>query len=237
MTTPEVVRPKTGANESAGLKGESQGATCDKQKLRKYRGVRDFCDMRTESGQPKPGFSPPILPYSNQQLLFWTEFLKEFWEWAVRYAHARCRNFADAEEVVSEAIEKAATTYNGTGNRKTWLTWKLRGAITKLRRNDGQWQPIFLELAQEVAETPRSIEVDTFLNLEERERRGFLAKALRSLSKQERRLFWLRTMRGLEYDDIFKRPAITRGCARVKVYRATKQVRQILLALLEGSQA
>jgi RNA polymerase sigma factor (sigma-70 family) len=196
--------------------------------------------MRPEPGQPKPGFSPRSLPYSDQQIQSWKEFHEEFWELAVRYAYARCGTLADAEDAASKAIEKAATTYNGTSSRKTWLTWQLKGAITEARRNGSQRQPMLVELMEETAETLWSIEEDKFLNLENREQRRLLAKALRSLGKQYRRLYWLQKLRNLSYVDIVSRPhwrKINVNWGRQIVHRATKQVRRRIIALMDSPGA
>ncbi len=145
-----------------------------------------------------------------------------------RLALRMCGNTHDAEEVAQEAFVAAwrgLPSFRGESKFSSWL-YQLtsNAAVDFLRREKRHRNTTPVEEQTELAAegTPQQ-------DAEASEVRENLQKALLALTPEHRRIFLLRQMEQLSYEEIGQLLRLESGTVKSRLNRAKKQLRQILL--------
>ncbi len=155
---------------------------------------------------------------------------------AAIYAYVRrlLANDADAEDLTLVAFEKALRAWENRPPADEIRPWLFRIAtnacLDELRRRQRiQWQPwsAFLRLFHPSQVAPDNPEEEAL----RREKVGLVRAALARLSPRDRAALILREYQGLPVDDVGRALGISRGAAKITLFRARERLRAAYLQL------
>lgn len=155
---------------------------------------------------------------------------------AAIYAYVRrlLANEADAEDLTIVAFEKALRAWDRRPPDEEVRPWLFRIATNSCldelrRRRRVQWQPWdrFMKLFHSSQVAPDNPEDETL----RREKAGLVRQALARLSPRDRAALILREYQGLPVDDVGRALGISRGAAKITLFRARERLRSAYLQL------
>lgn len=139
-------------------------------------------------------------------------------------------NREDAQDCLQETMLRAYKAFSAFDNRaqvKTWLhKIAVNVCIDKIRRVK---PAVSLDSLREDGFDMGDSAQDTYLKMEEGERRRLLKSALNALPDDMRALITLREINGLSYDDIASVLDIPLGTVKSRVSRAREKLARLLL--------
>lgn len=151
-----------------------------------------------------------------------------------RYVRRLVANEADAEDLTVTAFEKALKAWERRppeGEMRPWLFRIATNAcLDELRRRQRvQWQPWnrFVNLFHPNQVAPDNPEEETL----RREKAGVVRAALSRLAPRDRAALILREYQGLSVDDVGRALGISRGAAKITLFRARERLRAAYVQL------
>ena len=171
------------------------------------------------------------------------KWVAEYGDYLFRYAMARLRDTAAAEDVVQEtflAALKAQATFSGRSAEKTWLVGILKNKIVDYIRKDSR-EPAY-EDADRVEGSiddffdtkgrwkagPSEWKVNPRKAFEQKEFWHVLQRCLEGLQDRHRTVFLLREMDGVSGEEICKSLGISSTNLWVMMYRAREKLQGCL---------
>ena len=177
-----------------------------------------FVDHRATSG----GYPDFAVVYDTYRVAIYT------------YVRRLLANEADAEDLTVTAFEKALRAWDRRPADEEIRPWLFRIAtnacLDELRRRQRiQWQPwnAFLRLFHSSQVAPDDPEEETL----RREKAGLVRAALARLSPRDRAALILREYQGMPVDDVGRALGISRGAAKITLFRARERLRTAYLQL------
>ena len=140
-------------------------------------------------------------------------------------------NREDAEDCAQEALLKACRNLDSFRNQSRFSTWLYtlvtRVCLDALRKKKNEYS---LDLLREEGFEPASEEAEAYLQLEEKERKMILKKAVSQLPLDFRAAVVLVDLQGLPYQEASEALGVPEGTLKSRVSRARKALYQILVS-------
>ena len=150
------------------------------------------------------------------------------------YVRRLMTNESDAEDLTVVAFEKALRAWDRRPSDDELRPWLFRIATNACldalrRRQRVQWQPwqAFVRLFHPSQVASDNPEEETL----RREKAGLVRAALARLSPRDRAALVLRECQGLSVDDVGRALGISRGAAKITLFRARERLRAAYLQL------
>lgn len=157
-----------------------------------------------------------------------------------RFAYQMAPRRDDAEDIVQEVFVRAYQNLHRYRDEAKFTTWLLRIATNygtdrarmHTRRQNLEQQ----EAAGALTWMTVGSEVDPVKNLEQDERKVMLRNAIAALPEHHRNAIVFRDIQELEYEEIADFFGCSVGGAKLRVLRARRALRDMLMPLVEDSQ-
>ena len=136
----------------------------------------------------------------------------------------------DLVQSVFERMLKYRTTYSGTGSFTTWMFSIARNAhIDHYRKEKRRKEDEILDEERIPGEVPAGYgEMD-----ERNQKKILLEKAIEQLDDDKREVVILSRFEGLKYHEIAEIQGVTESAIKVRMFRAMKDLKQIVTTLSE----
>jgi RNA polymerase sigma-70 factor, ECF subfamily len=166
-----------------------------------------------------------------------TELVRRHWHMIYRVSRRMLKNHEDAEDNVQNVLFKVYKRLDGFEQTSRFSSWLFRvtfnEALMTLRRNRSRRQDCYVDLSfldanrQGVADLQ-----DARVNNERRQmHRELASKAMRRLNPSLRLAFLLHKQEGWTHRELAKVLGVTQATAKMRVFRARRQLRQELEVL------
>lgn len=155
-------------------------------------------------------------------------------------------NREDAQDLAQEAFIRAYRAMGSFRNEADFGTWLHRIAVNvclNSRRKNGGKQPLSLdepyqsEDGGEIRHEVASEDGDPLRALEEKEFRGLVQAALKSLSGEHRTVLVLREIEGYSYEEVSRMLGCSLGTVKSRLSRARESLRRMMTELAREAGA
>jgi RNA polymerase sigma-70 factor, ECF subfamily len=163
-----------------------------------------------------------------------TELVRRNWQMIYRVSRRVLKNHEDAEDNLQNVLFKVYKRLDGFEQTSRFSSWLFRvtfnEALMTLRRNRSRRQDCYVELSSLDADRRGVADLqDARVNNERRQmHRELASKAMHRLNPSLRLAFLLHKQEGWTHRELAKVLGITQATAKMRVFRARRQLRQEL---------
>lgn len=171
------------------------------------------------------------------------ELVRRYQQKVYGIAYGMLHNADDAMDVTQEAfikVHRHADTFKGSSSFYTWIyRITINACIDHLRRNKRAAavefdETIGMDEDEAVDIMPSTSDQNPLRNLERKELRGQIEKALATLSPAHRAVILMREVEGLSYQEIADITEISIGTVMSRLFHARRRMQAALLSVMGG---
>ncbi len=164
-----------------------------------------------------------------------TELVQRNWHMIYRISRRVVKNHEDAEDTLQNVLVKVYQRLDGFEQSSRFSSWLFRvtfnEALMTLRRNRSRRQDNFVDLEYSEGSGIADLQDPRVNNERQHMHRDLASKAMHRLSPALRRAFLLHKHVGWTHREMAEELGITQATAKMRVFRARRQLREELAVL------